>query len=162
MNKQEELKKIQELLSSSKVCMMSTYHVEAGIHTRPMVYQQIEDDGTIWFFTNEYSPKVEEISVNNEISLSFINESKKNYVILTGKASLSKDEQKMKELFNPIVKAWFPKGLEDPKLALLKVELNSAEYWDNTSSTMVFLFNVAKALFSETVYKEGEHTKIDL
>lgn len=162
MKKQEGIKKIQELLASSKVCMMSTYNTIDNIHTRPMVYQQLEDDGTIWFFTNEFSPKVEEISVNNEISLSFINESKSNYVILKGKATLSKDEQKMEELFNPIVKAWFPKGLKDPKLALLKVDLTSAEYWDNSSSTMVFLFNVAKALFSDTIYNEGEHAKIKL
>ena len=162
MEKQEGIKKIQDLLSSSKVCMMSTYDLKTGIHTRPMVYQQLEDDGAIWFFTNEYSAKMEEISVNNEISLSFINESDRNYVILKGKASLSNDAQKMEELFNPIVNAWFPKGLKDPDLALLKVDLTSAEYWDNSSSTMVFLFNVAKALFSDTVYNEGEHGKIDL
>lgn len=162
MEKQQNIKKIQDLLSSSKVCMMSTYANGTGIHTRPMVYQQIEDDGTIWFFTNEYSPKVEEISVNNEISLCFINESESNYLILKGKASLSNDEQKMKELFNPIVNAWFPNGLDDPKLALLKVDLTSAEYWDNSSSTMVFLFNVAKALFSDSIYNEGEHGKINL
>lgn len=162
MKKQKEIEKLRELLSSSKVCMLSTYNAKEGIHTRPMSYHNIDDEGAIWFFTNEYSPKMKEISLNNEINISFINENKSNYVTLKATASLVTDKAKMEELFNPFVKAWFPKGLDDPKLALLKADITSAEYWDNSSNTMVFLFNIAQALFTETMYDEGEHRKINL
>lgn len=162
MNYPENIKKLKELLSHSRICMLSTYTNSEGIHTRPMAFQQLEDDGAIWFFTNEYSPKMEEISVNHEVSISFSNESQSNYVVLKGQARLSKDKAKMEELFNPMVKVWFPEGLDDPKMALINVEVVSAEYWDNTSSTMVMLFHVAKSLVTGEMYDEGEHGKINL
>ena len=162
MKKQKEIEKLRELLSTSKVCMLSTYNTKEGIHTRPMSYHQIDDDGVIWFFTNEYSPKMKEISFNNQINISFINEGKNNYVTLKASASLVTDKVKMEALFNPIIKAWFPRGLDDPKLALLKADVTSAEYWDNSSNTMVFLFNIVQALFTETMFHEGEHGKIKL
>ena len=162
MKKQKEIERLQELLSSSKVCMLSTYNEKEGIHTRPMSYQKLDDDGVIWFFTNEYSPKMKEISLNNQINISFINESKSNYITLKATASLVTDKAKMETLFTPIIKAWFPKGLDDPKMALLKADVSSAEYWDNSSNTMVFLFNIAQALFTETMFHEGEHGKIKL
>ncbi|MBK0381767.1 pyridoxamine 5'-phosphate oxidase family protein [Pedobacter sp. SD-b] len=162
MKNQEHLKKLKDLLKGSRICMMSTYNKGKGIHTRPMAYQEMEDDGTIYFFTNEYSSKIDEISENNEINISFSNTDKNNYVVLKADASLSKDRVKMEELFNPMIKVWFPEGLEDPKLSLIKADIKSAEYWDSTSSKMVFLFNAAKSLITGEPYDEGEHGNLEL
>jgi general stress protein 26 len=162
MKNQKNLEKLKELLEGTKICMMSTFNQQKGIHTRPMAYQDIEDDGTIYFFTNEYSSKIEEISENNEINISFANTDKNNYVVLKADAKLSKDRAKMEELFNPMVKIWFPEGLDDPNISLIKADVKSAEYWDSTSSKMVFLFNAAKSLITGEAYNEGEHGKLEL
>jgi general stress protein 26 len=162
MKKQEKVEKLRELLKGSNSCMLSTYNVSTGIHARPMAFNELTDDGEIYFFTNEYSAKTEEISVNNEVSISMTNESKSNYIVLKATASLVKDKAKMEELFNTMVKLWFPDGLKDPNMALIKADITSAEYWDSTSSTMVFLFNAAKSLISGEVYDGGEHGEIKL
>lgn len=68
----------------------------------------------------------------------------------------------MKELWKPFLKAWFPKGLDDPDLALLKVTVTEAEYWDTSSSPVVHAVGLAKALVKGETYQPGEHEKIDL
>jgi pyridoxamine 5'-phosphate oxidase like protein len=75
-----------------------------------------------------------------------------------------RDRQKIEELWNPIYKAWFPKGLEDPDLALLKVEVQEAEYWDTPSGKMVQLIGFVKAIATGESYKSSkdEHDKLDL
>ncbi len=48
----------------------------------------------------------------------------------------------MEELWRPAYRAWFPQGLDDPPLALLKMDVEQAEYWDMLSSTMVSLLEL--------------------
>ncbi len=162
MSTQENLDKIKELLKGTNTAMLTTFMDDLGLHTRPMAYQELDRDGCMWFFTNEFSPKVSEISRENKVGISFSNEVDNNYLVLYGKAFLSRDKEKIGELFNPMIKAWFPKGLEDPDLALLQVKIESAEYWDSSSSKMVFLFNLAKSLVTGKTYDDGEHGKIML
>jgi hypothetical protein len=69
----------------------------------------------------------------------------------------------MEELWNPMYKAWFPKGLEDPEIALLKIHVTEAEYWDPPNGKMVQLAGFVKAVATGKPYKAGEdeHAKID-
>ena len=70
----------------------------------------------------------------------------------------------MKELWNPIHKAWFPKGVDDPNLGLLRVDIEKAEYWDPPSSKVVQLIGFAKAIVTGKAYDEEatEHQKVNL
>ena len=52
-------------------------------------------------------------------------------------AAVVRDRDLMKRLWEPTLVTWFPKGLEDRTLALLRVEVRGGEYWDVPSSTMV-------------------------
>jgi general stress protein 26 len=61
------------------------------------------------------------------------------YVSVSGRASLVRDREKIEELWNPDCEAWFPQGIDDPQLALLRVDATKAEYWDFESSTMLQL-----------------------
>ena len=79
-----------------------------------------------------------------------------------GSAKIVTDRKKIDELWNPFVKVWFPEGKDDPELVLIKIAPHSAEYWDSSSSKMVVLFNMAKALVTGEEYNEGEYGKIKL
>ncbi len=68
----------------------------------------------------------------------------------------------MEQLWSPFVKAWFPEGLDDPRLALLKVTADSAEYWNAPSSRVVRLVGLAKALITGEQYDAGENRKIGM
>ncbi|MCY7353176.1 MAG: pyridoxamine 5'-phosphate oxidase family protein [Cytophagaceae bacterium] len=159
---QEALQSVKERIKDIRVAIMTTVSTDGRLHSRPMATNDMDSDGTLWFFTNESSAKVDEINRKHVVSLSYSDLEDNTYVCLSGEAELVTDRQKMEELFNPMVRAWFPKGLEDPDLALLKVSSQEAEYWDSSSSKMVTAFNVLKALVTGTEYKEGEHGKVKL
>ena len=60
------------------------------------------------------------------------------------------------------MKAWFPKGLDDKKILLIKVEGNQAEYWEGSSSKIVIAFNIARSIATGKQYDQGEHGKVQM
>jgi general stress protein 26 len=160
-NTQDSIKTLKSLVDEVRIAMLCTSHGE-HIRSRPMATAQFDEEGNIWFFTDEHSGKTDELSSNHQICLAYSSPSKNTYISITGQASVVNDWQKMKELYNPAINAWFPKGLDDPNLALLKVSPYQAEYWDSSSSKMVTLFQMAKAIITGKKYDEGEHGKMDL
>jgi general stress protein 26 len=158
----QNIEKFIAMVKDSNVCMLITSEKNSeNLSGRPMGINKIEEDGTMWFFTKASSYKVEEIEESRKVSIAISNESNQNYLMINGTATLVNDKAKMKELWSSIVKAWFPLGLEDPDMTLIKVVPNEVNYWDSSSSTMVMLFNVIKAIVTGKEYEEGEHGKID-
>jgi len=157
------IEKFIEMVKDSKVCMLITNEKSAeNLSGRPMSISEIEEDGTMWFFTRASSYKVEEIEESKKVSIAITNESSQNYLMINGSGNLVNDKVKMKELWSSILKAWFPLGLNDPDIILIKVTPNEVNYWDSSSSTMVVLFNMLKAIATGKEYEEGEHGKINL
>jgi general stress protein 26 len=160
-NTQDSLKLLKGMVEDVKIAMLCSSHGD-HLRSRPMSTAQFDQEGNIWFFTNEYSGKSAEIGDNHQICLAYSKPSKNTYISITGEASIVNDWQKMKELYNPVINAWFPKGLDDPNLALLKVKPHEAEYWDSSSTKMVTLFQLTKAILTGQKYNEGEHGKMVL
>jgi general stress protein 26 len=156
LENQEGLKKLKDLVDEIKICMFATVKEDYSLYSRPMQSIQVDDEGNIWFFTNEFSEKVEDISKEKTVYLMYSHPGKNSYLHIKGKASVVNDKEKMKELWSPIVKAWFPKGLEDPALSLLKVDTAEASYWDGASSKFVVFFNILKAIAKGEKPDEGE------
>jgi general stress protein 26 len=161
-SKTESQTYLKEKINHVKTAMLTTYAADKGFHSRPMGTADVDDEGNIWFFTNEHSAKSSEISIENTVSLTYSDPHHHTYLSLIGEAQLVDDKAKMEQLWNPFVKAFFPKGLEDPEMTLLKIKPTDAEYWDSSSSSMVVLFNMLKASVTGTKYDEGKHGKIDL
>ena len=122
------------------IAMLTSVNSMGNPHTRPMTSVEIEQGGVIWFITNIFSQKIYEIKNNNKVSISYINESKDIFVCITGKAEVISDRDKLEKLWRPNFNTWFQDGVNDPFLGLLKVKLNSAEYWDFKRKEMVMLF----------------------
>jgi len=164
--KQEHNQYVEKLVAMVKdvrICMLITNEKNAkNLSGRPMGINKIDDDGTMWFFTKASSYKVEEIEASKKVSIAIANESSQNYLMIHGTATLVNDKNKMKELWSVIMKAWFPLGLDDPDMTLIKVVPNEVEYWDSSSSKMVVLFNMLKAIVTGKEYEEGEYGKINL
>ena len=146
MNRADGIKKVAELIKDIRIAMLTTVADDGQLHSRPMGAQEVEFDGTLWFFTRDDSPKAGDIRREHEVNVAFADAHKQSYVSVAGRASVVHDQAKAKELWNPFLKAWFPQGLETPGLALLKVEATSAEYWDAPHGAVVQLLGLAKAL----------------
>ncbi|MDI1233272.1 MAG: pyridoxamine 5'-phosphate oxidase family protein [bacterium] len=159
----QKIEKLLEMAKDSRVCMFITHEKNTeNLSGRPMGISKIDADGTLWFFTKASSYKVEEIGDSQKVSIAIANESSQNYLMIHGNATLVNDKIKMKDLWNNFMKAWFPLGLEDPDITLIKVVPSEVNYWDSSSNKMVVLFNLIKAIATGKVYDEGEHGKINL
>lgn len=156
LEKQQALQKLTELVDEVKICMFTTIHEDYSVSSRPMQTMKVDEDGNLWFFTNEYSGKVDDVSKDNTVYLIFSHPGENKYLHVKGECTIVNDKDKMKELWSPAVKAWFPKGIEDPALALLKVEADEASYWDSPSSKLVVFYKMIKAIAKGETPDEGE------
>jgi general stress protein 26 len=156
------LQDILEKIKGIRIAMFTTEDENGILRSRPMANAGIDPDNSLWFFTKENSAKVTEVDQAPQVNLAFADTDDQTYVSISGTATLSHDKEKMKELWNPMVKAWFPNGLEEPNIALLKVTIHDAEYWDSSASAMVRLFHIAKAIITGSRPNEGEHGQVRL
>lgn len=156
------LKKLNELIKDVRIAMLTTAETDGTLRSRPMGTQQVEFDGDLWFFTYASAGKVQEVQHDEHVNVSYANPDDQVYVSVSGSARLVRDRQKMEELWNPILKAWFPQGLDEPDIALLKVEVEQAEYWDSPNGTMVQLVGFVKALLTGRQADAGENEKLSL
>lgn len=158
--------KLADLIKDIEVCMLTTVEdtAQGSLRSRPMRSHIEKNDfnGTLWFFTSADSGKVEEVEKDHHVNLSYADPKSQTYVSVSGVAQLSRDRAKMEELWTPFYKAWFPDGLDDPKVALLRVEADQAEYWDSPSSAVVHLFGAIKAIATGKPAQGGENEKLDL
>jgi general stress protein 26 len=139
--------KVVELLKGVRVAMMATTGEDGRMHARPMATSlAVSFDGHLWFFTDASSPKVAEVERTPDVLLTYADESDQHYVSVEGRASIVRDRAKVAELWSEPLRTWFPKGLDDPSIVLVKVEVERAEYWDSPSSTVVYLYGYVKAL----------------
>ena len=159
--RQESIEKLRGLIKGIQTAMLTT--IDGGVlRSRPMATQETEFNGDLWFFTSSAAHKAEEIQKDNRANVSYASPGDNTYVSVSGTAELVKDKVKMEELWNPILKAWFPKGLDDPNIILLKVSVEQAEYWDSTSSTIIQVVGFLKALVTGKQADGGENEKINL
>ena len=68
----------------------------------------------------------------------------------------------MRKYWSPMAAPGFRKGLDDPDLALIEVDADSAQYWDSTSSSMRYLWEVAAANLTGREPDMGENAKVEL
>ncbi|OUL30754.1 pyridoxamine 5'-phosphate oxidase family protein [Nostoc sp. 106C] len=131
----QHIHKLRGLIQDIGCGMLTTVDEDGSLHSRPMdKTSDIQSDGTIWFFTNASTHKVFEIEHRQHVNISFTSPNEPRYVSISGIAELVKDRNKMQELWKPELQAWFPQGLDESDIALLKVKINRADYWDSQSS----------------------------
>ena len=156
------IKLIGDKIKGIRIAMMTTAEIDGTLRSRPMAMQDMEFDGTLWFFTLADAPKVGEVERDHHVNLSYTKPDDELYVSISGSAQLVRDQQKVKDLWKPILKVWFPNGENDPNLALLKVDATQAEYWDSPSSKMVQLVLMAKAAVTGSPDALGENKKVNI
>lgn len=157
---QEAIRKLAELIKDIDIAMLTTVDEDGALRSRPMGTQQVEFDGDIWFFTSDETGKVNEIERQNRVNVSYAQPDKQRYVSVSGTAQLVYDRAKMEELWSPIYKAYFPQGLDDPALRLLKIRAEKAEYWES-SGLIPTILAFAQAMAGKEA-ELGENEKLNL
>jgi general stress protein 26 len=138
LNDQDAIEKIKELTKDNKVCYFCTHSSgNNSLGTRPMAVQEIDDEGNLWFLSSKDSHKNLELEKDNSVRLLFQGSKHSDFMVIEGNASISDDKEKIKELWEPIVKTWFTEGVDDPRISVIKVEPVKGYYWDNKHGNAV-------------------------
>jgi general stress protein 26 len=157
----DAIKKLKSLAEDIRFCMYTTYTNER-IESRPMTTLEIDEDGNVWFFTNRNTEIGDNANPGEPVTLIYSDPKNNTYISVSGNADIVESETKKEELWNPMSKAWFPEGKDDPNLVVLKVTTEEAAYWDATSSKMVVFFSMVKAVLTGTTPEGGDHGKLNL
>ena len=152
----DHVEKLKQIVGRCRVGMLGMYR-EDGIHFSPMSHVDIDDDGNLWFFTTKENGKSISAKHKNNIFITYAQEANSTFLSISGKAYLNANREKMRELFNPYVKAWFPKGLDDPNLSLLVVHPLEVEAWDSDEQKVL---NYNKILTHERNEKKLSHNNM--
>ncbi|MFG1882086.1 pyridoxamine 5'-phosphate oxidase family protein [Micromonospora sp. NPDC049102] len=152
--------RVTELIRAARICMLTTIGLDGRQVSRPMGLQEADFDGDLWFFAYADSAKMRQIRVNPEVNVAFSDQKNNAWVSISGTASESSDTERAKRLWNPLLRAWFPDGLDTPGLTLVKVHASSAEYWDSPSSAVVNLLGLAKAAVTGRPPSAGENHEV--
>jgi general stress protein 26 len=158
---QEEIRELGKLIKDISYAMLTTITPDGKIHSRPMATQQVEFDGDLWFFTDDSSPKVYELYQNQQVNVTYVDADSHRYVAVCGTGEIVKDREKIRQLWSAPLKAWFRDGVNDPHLALIKVNVDSAEYWVGPAAPQRFL-KFAKAFLTGEEVDMGRNEKIEL
>lgn len=157
---QDGMKELNKVLKDADIAILTTINAEGQLVSRPLAVQKAEFDGDLWFFTDDPSPKADEIRANPQVNVSI--SSGKGYVSIAGTASLTKDPARINELWSASVEPWFENGKEDPSVALIKVDADTAEYWTLDSPKIVSAFKIAKGLVTGERADPGKNDVVDL
>ncbi len=143
-----------QLIENMHLAMLTTVNDDGTLVSRPMAPLEMASDGSIWFFTDLQTAKVKQLKVLN---LSFTDTDKGTFVSVSGYGEIHSDRERIKRLWTPAAKPWFPDGPDSPNLCLIKVVPEMAEFWDAPHSKMMRLFAMAASVVTGKPVGLGEH-----
>lgn len=155
----EDREKVWELIKDIKVAMMVTQDTAHVMSARPMVAAQTDFDGKLWFFSRDDTPKLDEIATGGPVLLAYSHPAKQDYVSVAGKARIVRDRERIKALWSEPMRTWFPKGPDDA-IAIIEIDVDTAEYWDAPSSAFVYAYGYAKARLTGEAPHPGENKRV--
>jgi general stress protein 26 len=147
-------------LARTRFVMLTTLDQDGGFYSCPMTLQQATDEAVLWFFTSTSTPTARNIGRDPRIGVALMDDAG-FYASVYGLASLVDDRAKMRELWDTMVKAWFPQGVEDPELALVRLDVERGEYWDSDQNALLKMFEFGKALATGRRAEAGDKGSIE-
>jgi general stress protein 26 len=131
--------------------------------SRPLTTQQLDEEGRLWFFVRSDGALARDVEANPRVSASYSDAAHGFYVALSGYARLVYDPEQIFALWDDRLEAWFAQGPLDPRLALLRIDVDHAEYWDERSGGVVRLLARAQAALRRApTVPETEHHRVTL
>lgn len=157
MASDSDIDRVWRLMTKIGFCMLSTHDGE-DIRARPMAAHLDRDENAIYFLTDAESHKDDEIEARPQVGLAFADAGDQKYVSVSGRATVSNDRAKIKELWSPAAKAWWDSP-DDPSIRLLKVVPKDAQYWDSPGTVVAYVKMMAAAV-TNTRPAMGDSAKV--
>ncbi|MDP9111989.1 MAG: pyridoxamine 5'-phosphate oxidase family protein [Candidatus Eremiobacteraeota bacterium] len=156
----ENIDRLTDMIAGIDVAMVTSVDADGMLHSRPMGTQAVHDERTLYFFTSAETSLAYQTQENAYVNVSYVDAKRSIYISISGIATVLDDREKIAKVWDPSNSAWFPKGLEDPDLRLLSVEIESAEFWDVASNALTLLFGYARKAITGKSDGIGTHERI--
>ena len=129
----ESFTKLARFIEENKIALFTTVTSDGTLHGRPLLTRDIDLAGhALWFFLASNFPKAEEWLQGREVGLAYVSSDKTGgYYSVSGRAQVVHDKEKAEELWTPGAATRFPTSADDPRLVLLRVEVEAVEFWDS-------------------------------
>lgn len=159
MTDDDQLDTIRSIMKDVRTCMLVTASDDGQLHSCPMTTQEAEYDGDAWFLAGASSEAVRNLRARPHVNVSYSGSSA--WLSLAGTATVVDDQRKKKDLWNTFVEAWFPGGVDDPAVVVVKVEGESAHYWESPGR-VAMMASMLKARVTGDTPEAGESQAVDL
>ena len=153
-----------DLIKDIKFAMFTTHSPEGTLQSRPMTTQnaKLDEQNSLWFFMSRSNEPATDLVAAPQVCVIYADPGKDSWVSVSGQASVIEDAAKKKQLWNVMTQAWFPKGVDDPDLALVQVRISSASYWNVKENQIVQLLKMAAAVITGKPPQLGEHAEVKM
>jgi general stress protein 26 len=155
-----DLDALGQLIDGIEVAMLTTHAADGSLVSRPLQTLELDANGDLVFFTSVESGKVDELAANPDVNVAYADVDANRYVSIRGRARIDRDRATIEELWSPAQKVFFPEGRNDPRLAVLRVRVRDAAWWDAAGNFVERWFDFARALLSEEASDLGKHGHI--
>ena len=162
LNNKEAVDKLISMVKDINVAIFCTELTKTPLQSRPMSVQDVDDQGNLWFISSSTSNKNFEILKDSQVQLFFANNSSSQYISIYGNATIYKDQDKIDELWSPVIKAWFEDGKNDPRVTVIKVTPSDAYYWDTKDGKIISLLKMAGSAIFGTTSDVGVEGKLNI
>lgn len=157
-----DLKHLQAIVEKVQTAMLVTHDEAGGLRARPLQTRGFDDQARLWFVISLTSAKVDEmLRSGGRVCLTYADADHQRYASITGSAHIDLDRGRLAEKWSLEDNAWYPAGVDDPDVVLLRVDIHKAEYWDRPGDSVRHSFGIMKALiFGDTDIVSGDQAKI--
>ena len=156
------IRQLRKLLTGLPVGMLTTQTLSGESRSRPMLVQDVDESGWLWFLTDRSSRKTCDLTQNPRASVVFQSPRGDRFVALQGTAIVVRDNVQLKRMWNSSFRSWFPKGKTDPAIVLVALRVTHVEYWLVPRTRIVRAAGVVKALLTGRRHEAGHHGVLDL
>jgi general stress protein 26 len=150
---------VAEIMKETRIAVLTYQSLAGALVSTPMGMQDFEDPGTTWFITQRSSDKVQALEADPRVNVSC--SSKAGWVSLAGTAHVSDDTAKLKELWDASAGAFMSGGPEDPDNVLLRIDGDTAEFWESPGKVGVAI-QMAKGLITDSEPDLGDNDTVTL
>jgi general stress protein 26 len=145
LDAREAAARLRALIGDGSVAMVTATDRRFMPASRPLLTQKLDDDGVLWFFVPSDGSLALDIDSNPRVSATYSDHGRGVYVSVSGYARLVYDPERIFALWQDRLETWFSEGPLDPRLGLLRIDVDHAEYWDERSRRRIRLLALAHA-----------------
>jgi general stress protein 26 len=102
-----------------------------------MNVREVDDAGNLWFLSAADSHQNLELKRDPCVRLFFQGSPHSDFLLLDGKATISRDHNKVQQLWEPVLQTWFTEGMDDPRITVIQVTPTTGYYWDTKHGNFI-------------------------